>query len=419
MLLSLTSCFASLMLLLQMNDSKAIEVIFWICLALILYTYVGYGFLLFLLVKAKAIFFKKNRRSIDNKSEGEPVPVTFFVAAYNEEDYIEEKIKNSLAFNYPKDKIIFFFVTDGSNDTTPDRIKNYPYPSDIDVHLFHEDKRGGKIAAVNRVMPKVTTPIVIYSDANTFVNPDAISNIVRHYQNPKVGAVAGEKRIHLEDQEEASSAGEGLYWKYESALKKWDSDLNSVVGAAGELFSIRTSLYEAPPKDSIVEDFYMTMRIAAQGYKVAYEPQAYAVETASASVSEELKRKIRIAAGGFQSIARLVPLLNIFKYGLLTFQYISHRVLRWTLAPLALVILFFSSLYLAVQDADLFQFFLLGQILFYTLAIGGYLLEKRKLKLKVFFVPYYFCVMNYAVFRGFFRYLSGRQSVLWERAKRA
>lgn len=402
-----------------MNDLSIIEVIFWVSLILVLYTYIGYGMLLFLLVKLKAVFFKNRIPNINDVKENEQLPVTFLVAAYNEEDYIEQKVTNSLAFDYPKNKITYFFVTDGSSDTTPDKIKNYPYPKNVDVRLFHEPERKGKIAAVNRVMSKVTTPIVIFSDANTFMNPDAVLNMVRHYQNPKVGAVAGEKRIHLEDQEEASSAGEGLYWKYESTLKRWDSDLNSVVGAAGELFSIRTELYEAPPKDSIVEDFYMTMRIAARGYKVAYEPQAYAVETASASVGEELKRKIRIAAGGFQSIVRLAPLLNIFKYGLLTFQYVSHRVLRWTLAPLALLLLFFTSLYLALQGSLLFQFFLFGQLFFYLLAIGGYLLEKRKLKVKVFFVPYYFCIMNYAVFRGFFRYLLGNQSVLWERAKRA
>ncbi|MEM9889126.1 MAG: glycosyltransferase family 2 protein [Bacteroidota bacterium] len=375
---------------------------------------------MFILTKIKKNENKNsNSKKIRFSDENNLPKVTFLVAAYNENGYIEEKIANSLKFNYPEDKIQYFFVTDGSNDNTPDLIKNYPTPPTTSLKLFHRAERKGKIAAVNRVMPFVDTPVVIYSDANTDVNKDAILNIVKHYENPMVGGVAGEKRIQLQQREGASSAGEGLYWKYESALKKWDADLNSVVGAAGELFSIRTELYEEPPQDSIVEDFYMTMRIAAKGYKVAYEPEAYAIETASASVAEELKRKIRIAAGGFQSIVWLADLLNIFKYGWLSFQYISHRVLRWTLAPLALLFLFISSVCLSIEAGFFYRIALVGQILFYLLAIGGYLLEKQKIKLKAFFVPYYFCVMNYAVFRGFLRYISGSQSVLWERAKRA
>lgn len=390
--------------------------LFWICLAVILYTYIGYAIVLFFLKSMKKEESLPNKFRFTDKN----LPtVTFLVAAYNEQADIEEKIANSLAFNYPKDRISFFFVTDGSNDQTPSLIEQFPTSKDIDLRLFHRPERKGKIAAVNRVMPMVKSDITIYSDANTNVNPDAILNIVRHYQDPKVGGVAGEKRIQLAKKEGASSAGEGLYWKYESTLKKWDSDLNSVVGAAGELFSIRTSLYEEPPQDSIVEDFYMTMRIASKGYKVAYEPQAYAIETASASVAEELKRKIRIAAGGFQSIVRLADLLNPMKHGLLSFQYISHRVLRWTLAPLALVLLLFLSIGLSAQYGGFYTLVLAAQLFFYTLAFIGFLLENRKIKSKVFFIPYYFCVMNYAVIRGLFRYLAGSQSVVWERAKRA
>jgi len=390
--------------------------LFWISLTIILYTYIGYGILLFLLTRIKR---DGKEEFLYHKDRNDLPKVTFLVAAYNENEYIQEKIANSLAFDYPKDKISYFFVTDGSSDNTPQLIEDYPLPPNIHLRFFHSAERKGKIAAVNRVMPFVKSPIVIYSDANTNVNKETVLNMVKHYQNPKIGGVAGEKRIQLEQKEGASSAGEGIYWKYESTLKKWDSELNSVIGAAGELFSIRTELYEEPPQDSIVEDFYMTMRIAAKGYKVAYEPEAYAVETASASVGEELKRKISIAAGGFQSIVRLAPLLNIFKYGLLSFQYISHRVLRWTLAPLSLLILLITNILLARNGDSFYVVVLVGQLLFYALAIGGYLLEKQKIKLKIFFIPYYFCVMNYAVFRGFFRYISGGQSVLWERAKRA
>lgn len=341
------------------------------------------------------------------------------VAAFNEEDWIEDKIVNCIAFDYPKDKIHLLFVTDGCSDSTPDKVKNYPWPNEVSWSLHHQPERRGKIAAVERIMEFVKTPIVIYTDANTDVNPGAIKEIVKHYENPEVGAVAGEKRISMGDKDAANAAGEGIYWKYESTLKKWDSELYSVVGAAGELFSLRTELFQAVPQDTVIEDFYMTLKIAQKGYKVRYEPAAYAVESSSASVKEELKRKIRIAAGGLQAISRLTPLLNIFKYGMLTFQYVSHRVLRWTLAPLALPIILILNIHLSTVEGGLYTYLLYSQLAFYGAAIIGYLLETQQLKLKAFFIPYYFCIMNYAVYMGFFRFVKGSQSVVWEKAKRA
>lgn len=392
-----------------------LKIIFCLSLFLVLYTYIGYGLVLWIMVRLK------KRPKTANEKTGNPKvwpAITLIVAAYNEEAWIEAKLQNCLEFDYPIDKLHLFFVTDGSTDQTPQRIKTYPV-GQYQVELFHQPERRGKIAAVERIMPKVNTPIVIYTDANTLVNPEGIKNIVRHFQHPEVGAVAGEKRIKQNQKEEASGAGEGLYWRYESTLKRWDSELYSVVGAAGELFSIRTALFEPVPADTIIEDFYMTLRIAQKGFRVIYEPDAYAIESSSASVKEELKRKIRIAAGGIQAIYRLRSLLNIFRYGLLSFQYISHRVLRWTITPLALLLLFLLNIPLAVFASPIYQGLLIVQLLFYTLAFTGYLMEKRQLKFKAFFIPYYFCIMNYAVFMGFFRIISGRQSVLWERAKRA
>ncbi len=397
-------------------DNFIIKIIFWVCLFLVFYAYLGYGILLFLLIKLKRLF--KGSAEMPLHEDDNTLPdVTFLVAAFNEEDWIEDKIRDSLQFDYPKDKIQFFFVTDGSDDSTPDLVRNFPVEDGIKLQLFHQPQRQGKIAAVERVMPFVETPIVIYSDANTQVSKDTIRQMVRHYRNPKIGAIAGEKRIAMGASGDATGAGEGIYWKYESLLKKWDAELYSVVGAAGELFSIRTELFEPVSPDTVIEDFVMTLRIAQRGYRVAYEPLAYASESQSASIPEELKRKIRIAAGGLQAISRLRPLLNFFKYGTLSFQYISHRVLRWTLAPVALPLIFIANFFLRNEGFP-YDWLLIGQIIFYTLALIGFLLEKRKLKIKAFFVPYYFCVMNYAVYRGFMRFVSGSQSVLWERAKR-
>jgi cellulose synthase/poly-beta-1,6-N-acetylglucosamine synthase-like glycosyltransferase len=385
------------------------KIIWWIYFFIVVYTYLGYGALLYCMVLIKRMLYSPTQLSNDGAYE--PL-ISILVAAYNEEDFIEKKILNTLELDYPPNKLEILFITDGSTDETPKIVSQYPK-----IRLLHQVERQGKIAAVRRAMQFVSNPIVVFTDANTFLNKQAIRNIVKHYRNPLVGGVAGEKRIYVKEKDAANAAGEGIYWKYESQLKKWDSELYSVVGAAGELFSIRTKLFEPVPNDTIIEDFYITLLIAEKGNKIVYEPEAFALEGPSVSVDEELKRKIRIAAGGIQAIFRLTNLLNIFKHGLLSFQYISHRVLRWTLTPIALVLLFVSNLFLLA--APFFKVTLVLQILFYLSAFIGFLFQKENIKIKVFFIPYYFVIMNYAVFRGFFRFVSGRQTVLWERAQRS
>jgi cellulose synthase/poly-beta-1,6-N-acetylglucosamine synthase-like glycosyltransferase len=386
-----------------------ISVIFWFGILVVGYTYVGYGIIIYIFSK-----LKKRTNVLDSAPDEQLPLVTLLVAAYNEADIIRDKIKNTLELDYPKNKLEIFFVTDGSTDRTPEIVKEYPA-----IQLFHSFERKGKIHAVNRVMKSVKTPIVIFCDANTDLNREAIKYIVRHYQDPTIGGVAGEKRILSKDKDNASGSGEGLYWKYESFLKKKDAEVYSIVGAAGELFSVRTELFEEPAENMIIEDFYLSMRITAKGYRFAYEPDAFAMETASASVKEEWKRKVRISAGGFQAMAKLSYLLNPFRYGVLSFQYISHRVLRWTLAPLFLPIIFFTNVWLAFSGIPFYQLTMILQVLFYGLAFSGYLLRDKKIGIKGFFVPYYFAVMNLSVYFGLNRYLRGKQSVVWEKAKRA
>jgi poly-beta-1,6-N-acetyl-D-glucosamine synthase len=382
--------------------------IFWIGVLIVLYTYLGYGVVIYLVSK----FIK--RKPVEDLKEEELPEIAFIVAAYNEEEFIENKIANTLSLDYPADKLSILFVTDGSSDKTPEIVKRYS-----SLHLHHEPARKGKIHAVNRVMRLVKSPIVVFSDANTNLNPQALRNIVRHYADPQVAGVAGEKRIYKNEADNASGAGEGLYWKYESFLKKKDSEVYSVVGAAGELFSVRRELYKEPSENIIIEDFYLSLSIAADGYRFIYEPNAYATETASVSVEEEWKRKVRISAGGFQAIGKLSHLLNPFRYGMLSFQYISHRILRWTLAPLALPLIFFANLWLLTTGSWFYTLTLLAQIAFYGLALFGYVNRDKKISIKGFFVPYYFCVMNLSVYAGFLRHLKGNQSVVWEKSRRA
>jgi len=385
-------------------------IIFWISIFLIIYTFVGYGFVLFMLVKIKGLFTKP----FVFKTEYPLPTVTVMVAAYNEEDIIEEKIANTLLLDYPKDKIQLIFITDGSSDRTEEIISGFN-----EVTLLHEDVRSGKMAAIKRAIPYITGEITVFTDANTFLNPEAINELVKHYQNPKVGAVAGEKRILVEATADASSAGEGFYWKYESKLKKWDYALYSNVGAAGELFSIRTALYQPVESDTIIDDHMIAMRIAEKGSIIAYEPNAYAMETASADVKEELKRKIRIAAGGIQSILRLKKAANPFHNPVFTFQYISHRVLRWTITPFLLFLVFILNGIIAVQTGSVFYTVLFVlQVCFYVLSLTGLYFESRNIRVKALFIPYYFCVMNYAVLAGIIRYYKKNQSAAWEKSKR-
>ncbi len=343
--------------------------------------------------------------------------VTLFIAAYNEKDYVAQKIRNSRELDYPADKLHMMWVTDGSDDGTPEELKKYE-----GVEVFHLNERNGKIGAMNRGMKFVKTPIVVFCDANTMLGKESVRRIVRLFGNPKVGCVSGEKRILKKEKDGAAGSGEGIYWKYESILKKLDAELYSVVGAAGELFAIRTELFTEVEQDTLLDDFIISLRVAQAGYTIQYDPEAFAIEGASANVKEELKRKIRISAGGIQSVIRLRSLLNIFKYGRLSFQYISHRVLRWTLTPLCLLLLMPAGAILAVNEGitapGLYSSLFWLQIIFYIAALLGWYLENRNIKVKLLFVPYYFFIMNLSVFLGLNRFLRSAQTVNWERARR-
>jgi cellulose synthase/poly-beta-1,6-N-acetylglucosamine synthase-like glycosyltransferase len=387
------------------------EIALWILIGLVFYTYLGYGILLFCLLKLKRIF--KPRQY--NFSDAFEPAVTLAIPAFNEEDFILKKAKNCLALDYPKDKLRIVFITDGSTDNTVKLLQEVE-----GVEVLHEDRRAGKSAAENRVMQFVESPIIVFCDANTLLNKEAIRELVKFYIDPKVGGVSGEKRILQGESETATGAGEGIYWKYESTLKRWDAELYSIVGAAGELVSFRSTLVMTLEEDTILDDFMQSLRICEKGYRMEYEPKAYAMETASEDVGEELKRKIRIAAGGWQSMSRLGKLLNPFRNFTLTFQYVSHRVLRWSISALALPVILLLNLMLVLQgNSLLYQLLFAAQIVFYAMALLGWTLENRKIRVKVLFVPYYFLIMNYAVFAGFFRWIKGAQKAAWERSKRA
>lgn len=384
------------------------EILFWLSLALVFYNYAGYPLLLF-------AWNRLHRRTAFVSDPAYTPTVSFIVAAFNEEDCIEEKILNSLAQDYPADKIEFLFVTDGSSDKTMEIILQYPT-----VRLLHDDARRGKSAALNRAVKEARHDILIFSDANTVLNPGAVRQITRHYAIEKVGGVAGEKKVLANrGQKDEVGTGEGLYWKYESALKQLDSDFYSVVGAAGELFSLKRQLYRPVAPEVILDDFMISMQVAQRGYRIVYEPQAYAMELPSFSLHDEQKRKVRIAAGGFQAM-KLLGWKAFGRYPRLLFLYVSHRVLRWTVSPLCIVLAFLANLVLALAaDALPYRVLFAGQALFYVMALVASFGSSRAPAFKLFRLCYYFVFMNVSVILGFFRYLKGGQSAAWEKARRS
>lgn len=391
-----------------------LKVLFWICFLIVFYTYLGYGMLLWLLVKIKHLLGGRAKQATLPDDDQLP-DVTFLVCAYNEQDVVDMKMQNTLQLDYPRQKLHVMWVTDGSTDETNARLQRYP-----DVEVVFSPERKGKTAALNHGISLIQSDITIMTDANTIVNPEAVREMVRCMQDEKVGCVAGEKRVSARHDGQTAAEGEGLYWRYESALKRLDSELYSTMGAAGELNAIRTKLYQPMPENALLDDFVMSMRMVDEGYRIAYAPNAYAMEYGSANLAEESKRKRRIAAGGLQSCWWLRRMMNPFRRPVVAFQFVSHRVLRWTITPFALLALIPVNVLLVFMNAGTFYTLIwILQLLFYLAAFCGFYLERQGRKNKLCYVPYYFLFMNLNVFYGI-RYLqTHHKGGTWEKAQRA
>ena len=392
----------------------ALKTAFWICLLLVFYTYIGYGMLLWVLVHVKRIVRGKTEQPLLLPSDEQLPEITFMVCAYNEQDVVDMKMRNIQELDYPKEKLHVMWVTDGSTDETNDRLGRYP-----DVEVVFSAARKGKTAALNHGLSMVKSDITVMTDANTLVNKEALKEIVRLMQDPQVGCVAGEKRVMARNEAQGAAEGEGLYWKYESTLKRWDYELYSAMGAAGELNAIRTALYEPMAENALLDDFVMSMRIVDKGYKIAYTSDAYAMEYGSADLHEESKRKRRIAAGGLQSCWWLRGMMNPFRQPVVAFQFVSHRVLRWSITPFALMALIPINVALVMMKAgNSYTITWIAQILFYLATLAGWWMDQRGKKNKLLYVAYYFLFMNFNVFLGIPYLISHRGGGTWEKAKR-
>lgn len=385
-----------------------IAIIYWVGLTLLFYTYLGYPIVISIISS-----FKKNMNAFAKWEEADLPSVTLIIPAYNEADLIKEKIQNSLYLNYPEDKLRIVVVADGSTDATPTIAESY-----MEVDLLYQPERRGKSAALNRAMQHVNSDVVVFSDANTYLRADTLLHLVQPFTDEAVAGVSGEKTVQVRDQDGTNAAGEGLYWKYESYLKRKDAEVHSIMGAAGELIALRTDCYTELDEATILDDFMLSLRLVEDGRRIAYVPEAKALERASASIKDELKRKVRIAAGGWQSMVWLASLLQFWKHPLISFMYVSHRVLRWSVSAFVLPLIFILNAFLIPEGLE-YQFLFIGQVAFYLLAALGFHERENTKKRMVLFVPYYFTMMNYAVWAGFIRFLNNNQSAVWERAQRA
>ena len=391
-----------------------LKFLFWATLLIVFYTYIGYGILLYIIIRLKRLLKGDPLQPAMPADEDLPT-MTLMICAYNEEDVVAEKMANTLALDYPKDKFRIMWVTDGSNDRTNELLKAYP-----EVDIVFSPERKGKTAALKHGLRELKTRYVAFTDANTMINCGALREIARLFSDPTVGCVSGEKRVAARKAGEMAAEGEGLYWKYESTLKRWDSELYSAMGAAGELYAIDPKLCREVPDEALLDDFMLSMYVVQAGKRIAYTPDAFAREYGSANIHEESKRKRRIAAGGLQSIWWLRSMLNPLKQPLVTFQYVSHRVLRWSITPIAMVLLLLVNIALVIMGAGTFYtVMLILQAIFYLMALAGWLQNRFGYKNKLLYTAYYFVFMNFNVFRGMSYLRTHGKSGAWEKAKRS
>jgi poly-beta-1,6-N-acetyl-D-glucosamine synthase len=389
-----------------------LEIVFWVLVAGVVFTYAGYGILVWIWTRLRT---RKPRRRL---ADSDPLPkIALIIPAYNESSILRDKMQNSLALDYPERCLQIILVTDGSADDSIRIAADFPQ-----VTHMHVPERRGKAASINRAVQGADRPdLLVFTDANTLLNPEALRRLAAHYAEPLVGGVSGEKKVSRTG---TGIAGEeGAYWRYESALKRLDAELHSLVGAAGELFSMRTVLFSPVPESVILDDFYLSMKICEQGYVVSYEPGAIAIEQPSVTLTDERERKTRISAGAFQAMAQLGHLANPFQYGLLSFQFLTRRIMRWVFCPLALPLMLLLNLVLVVRNAApewLYGIVLFLQVVVYVLALTGWIRHRSgSRKLGIFSLPFYFVFMNLSVWRGFVRYIRGGQSALWDKVARS
>ena len=377
------------------------EGIFWLTIGVIFYAYLGYPFLILCLS-----LFINNKV---NKGDHEP-SVTFLITAYNEEKNMREKLENTLSLDYPRDKMEIIVASDASTDKTDEIVKEFLGRG---VVLHRVEGRLGKTETQNQAVKVARGDIIIFSDATAKYRKDAMRKIVRNYKDPSIGAVSG-RYEYVNPTGAPIGLGTILFWKYENFIKSRQTRIKTVTGCCGCIYSVRRSLYEPLPRE-IISDLVEPLKILEKGYRIAFEPEAVAYEMTEEKPEEEFSMRVRVITRGMSGLAYVKDLLNPLKYTFVSFQLISHKVLRW-LMPFFLIILFTSNLLIIERSPYTLVFIL--QATFYLSAPVAWILHKYIRKAKFLFIPLYFCILNLASLLATINLVKGRKMSTWETVRR-
>lgn len=376
-----------------------LKLIFWLCVLVILYTYVGYPIFLYLIAKIRKRTVKKSPISPS---------VSLIIAAYNEEKAIEAKIQNSLHLDYPCSAMEIIIASDGSTDRTDKIVQKYT-PKGVKLLCL---PRKGKLNALDAAVACSNNEILVFSDANTIYDPQAVKKLVANFADSEVGGVCGNMRYLKSVNTDNTSKGEHFYWKYDKWLKSMESVVESIVGADGAIYAIRRALYRKPATDNVIDDFAISTAVIEQGYRLVFEKEAIGYEEPMPRAEIEFSRKLRIINGGFMSLLLRKNLFNPFRYGLYSLILLSHKLLR-RLIPFFLLSLLISSWLLKIEGDFYLQTAFL-QIIFYFWAFISFLVRKTQIgKWKIFYLPFFFCLANAAALWAILNLIAGKRVRLW------
>jgi len=375
--------------------------LFWLSLALLVYIYAGYPLLLRLL--------GTGRRSATVTATELPA-VSILIAAYNEAAVIETTLRNKLELDYPGDRLEIIVVSDASNDGTDAIVEQLASTSDVTVKLVRQQPRKGKTEGLNRIVPLATGDVLVFSDANSLYDRQALKHLVAGLSDPGTGYVTG-KMVYTNPDGALLGDGCSSYMKYENRLRELETRLGSVVGVDGGIDAMRRSLYTPLAADQL-PDFVQPLKVVEQGYRVVYVPDALLMEEALSSVGSEYPMRVRVALRALWALHDMRALLNPFRYGLFSFQLISHKLLRY-LAFVPLLLVFISNI-LLLPAGPVYPLLFCGQLLFYTLAWLGYRAGCKGENPRFLSLPYYFTLLNLASLHASWRYLKGEKQVIWK-----
>ncbi|MDD5644865.1 MAG: glycosyltransferase family 2 protein [bacterium] len=336
--------------------------------------------------------------------------ITFIVPVYNEDRVIRQKISNILDMEYPADKIEILFIFDGCTDNTINIVNGFNSKL---IKVFEQNPRKGKIAALNKAVELARNEILVFSDANSLYDKNALKELVIHFKKDDIGCVCG-KLKYICSEGTSVESGENIYWKYEEYLKEKESVLGSLLVANGSIYAMRKSLYKKIDND-VADDFVNPMRVYNAGYKIIYEPKAIAREKVSSNMQDQFRQKVRIIAQGWKATFRMPDLIFSSGYLRIT-QFLCHKLLRW-LTPFFMIAIFTSNLFLIGNNIYGVSF--VFQLLLYVFAVTSFVLGKKHKIAKIFYIPFYFCLINASAFTAFLRFLTGFKTDVWEKSETA